>query len=123
MRFTIGFEKQDTDKLHEYWSEIINTQQWSEGRFTKSFEDKWSEYNKLYSIAFSSWGGGALAALEFFNVAGKTVLCPSNTFMATPLSVIKDGANVEFVDCNREDLCISLDDLKRKIDLFAPVAV
>jgi perosamine synthetase len=123
MKFTIGFEKEDTDQLHEYWSQIINAQQWSEGRFTKSFEDKWSEYNKLHSVAFSSWGGAALAALEFFNVAGKTVLCPSNTFMATPLSVIKAGANVEFVDCNREDLCLSLDDLKRKIDLFAPIAV
>jgi len=74
-------------------------------------------------VAFSSWGGAALAALEFFNVKGKTVLCPSNTFMATPLSVVKAGAEVEFVDCNKDDLCISLQDLKKKAAQHKPVAV
>src|SRR5262245_10572938 len=123
MKFTIGFEKEDSHRLHHYWQQIIDNQQWSEGQFTKLFEDKWSEYNERQSVAFSSWGAAALAALEFFNVRGKTVLCPSNTFMATPLSVVKAGGRVEFVDCNQSDLCMSLDDLRRKIDEFQPAAV
>ena len=122
MRFTIGFEKEDTERLYSHWNKIIETQQWSEGGFTKLFEEKWSAYNQSHSVAFSSWSGAALVALEFFNVAGKTVLCPSNTFMATPLSIIKAGGTVQFVDCNKEDLCLSLDDLRGKIDLFKPVA-
>jgi len=52
MKFTIGFEKEDTNKLHEYWNKIIETQQWSEGNFTKTFEEKWSEYNNAHSVAF-----------------------------------------------------------------------
>jgi dTDP-4-amino-4,6-dideoxygalactose transaminase len=123
MKFTIGFEKEDSVKLHQYWDEIIANQQWSEGKFTKRFEEKWEEYNGAHSVAFSSWGGAALAVLEFFNLKGKTVLCPSNTFMATPLSVIKVGGRVEFVDCNRSDLCMSFDDLKRKIEEYNPAAV
>jgi dTDP-4-amino-4,6-dideoxygalactose transaminase len=123
MKFTIGFEKEDTKKLHKMWDEIIETHKWSEGKFTQEFEEKWSLYNKIDSLAFSNWGGAALAALEFFNVKGKTVLCPSNTFMATPLSAVKAGANVEFVDCNKFDLCMNLDDLKNKIDEFNPTAV
>ncbi|MFC1807218.1 DegT/DnrJ/EryC1/StrS family aminotransferase, partial [Candidatus Omnitrophota bacterium] len=123
VKFTIGFEKEDTGKLHEMWDEIVETNKWSEGRFTKDFEEKWSVYNDVDSVAFSSWGGAALAALEFFNIRGKTVLCPSNTFMATPLSAIKAGANVEFVDCNKNDLCMSLEDLKEKIDKYNPAAV
>lgn len=123
MKFTIGFEKEDTKKLHDYWDEIIQSQQWSEGKFTKIFEEKWSEYNNAHAVAFSSWAGAALAALEFFNVRGKTVLCPSNTFMATPLSVLKAGGIVEFVDCNKEDLCLNVDDLKSKIEKYKPVAV
>ena len=43
--------------------------------------------------------------------------------MRVTLSVIKAGGNVEFVDCNRNDLCMSLDDLKVKIDLYRPIAV
>ncbi len=95
MKFTIGFEKEDTRKLHEYWDDIIENQQWPEGKFTGKFEEKWSEYNQLHSVAFSTWSEAALAVLEFFNVKEKTVLCTSNTFMATPLSVIKTGGKVE----------------------------
>lgn len=123
MRFTIGFEKSDVNKLHGYWDEIIANQQWSEGKFTKMFEEKWSGYNNAVSVAFSSWGGAALAALEFFNIKDKIVLCPSNTFMATPLSVIKAGGKVEFVDCNKDDLCMDLADLKNKIKQYKPAAV
>lgn len=123
MKFTIGFEKEDLKKLHGYWDEIIATNQWTEGKFMKAFEEKWARYNGLDSVSFSSWSGSALTALEFFNIKGKTVLCPSNTFMATPLSVIKAGGNVEFVDCNREDLCMSFDDLKEKVKKYKPAAV
>ncbi len=123
MKFTIGFEKEDTKKLHDYWDEIIKNQQWSEGKFTEEFEEKWAEYNRLHSVAYSSWSGAALAVSEYFNVNGKVVLCPSNTFMATPLSVIKAGGKIEFVDCNKEDLCLSFEDLKIKIEKYNPVAV
>jgi len=123
MKFTIGFEKEDTKKLHDFWDKILETQQWSEGKFTEDFEDKWSEHNSAYSVAFGSWGGAAMAALEFFNIKGQTVLSPSNTFMATPLSAIKAGNEVEFVDCNKEDLCLSYEDLKEKIDKYEPAAV
>jgi len=123
MKFNIGFDERDIKKLYGYFDEIISSKQWTEGKFTKMFEEKWSEYNELYSVAFSSWAGAALAALEFFNVKGKTVLCPSNTFMATPLVTVRAGANVEFVDCNKNDLCISFDDLRKKVELYKPVAI
>lgn len=123
MRFKIGFEKEDTKKLHEFWDEIIRSERWSEGKFVKMFEEKWAEYNNAYAVAFSSWAGAAMAALEFFNIKGKTVLCPSNTFIATPLSIIKAGGTVEFVDCNKDDLCMSVDDLRQKIDIYKPVAI
>ena len=123
MKFTIGFEKQDKTRLYRLWDEVIQSGAWAEGKFTRMFEEKWSEHNKLYSVAFSSWAGAALAALEFFNLKDKVVLCPSNTFMATPLSTLKAGAKVEFVDCNRNDLCLSLEDLKKKAQIYRPAAV
>ena len=123
MKFKIGFEDQDRKLLHEYWEKILDTDNWSEGHFTQLFEEKWAEYHSLHSVAFSSWGGAALAALEYFGIKDKTVLCPSNTFMATPLSAIKMGNKVEFVDCNKEDLCLSYNDLENKIDIYNPAAV
>jgi perosamine synthetase len=123
MRFTIGFDLDDRERVHRYWDEIFDTQQWTESKFTTLFEERWASWNGLPSLAFSSWSGAAQAALEYYKVQGKTVLCPSNTFMATPLSVVKAGARLEFVDCNREDLCLSFEDLKRKADKFRPAAV
>jgi dTDP-4-amino-4,6-dideoxygalactose transaminase len=63
-----------------------------------------------------------MAALEFCGVRGEAVLCPSNTFMATPLSVIKAGARPVFVDCNREDLCTSFADFEAKAERHRPRA-
>lgn len=123
MKFTIGFDKRDLATLHSYWDEIIQTNKWAEAKFTQLFEEKWGALNGLPSASFASWAGGALTALEYFKLKGKTVLCPSNTFMATPLSAVKAGCRVEFVDCNREDLCLSLEDLKRKVKEFNPAAV
>jgi dTDP-4-amino-4,6-dideoxygalactose transaminase len=73
-------------------------------------------------VATSSWAGGALAALHFAQVQGETVLCPSNTFMATPLAAIGAGAEVQFVDCNREDLCMSFADFERAAEQHKPRA-
>src|SRR5438445_589463 len=68
----------------------------------------------LPALALSGWAGGALAALEFAGVRGETVLCPSNTFAATALATLHAGARVEFVDCNRDDLCVSFADFERQ---------
>lgn len=122
-RFTIGFDRRDRARLHTMWDEIITSQRWSEGPFTERFETAWAAWNGVPSVAMSSWGGGAVAALEFIGVKGETVLCPSNTFAATPLSVVKAGGQVQFVDCNRDDLCMSFDDLVRKVDQHQPKAV
>ena len=105
-------------------TDFINTpnQRFTNGSKVKEFEEKWSEHNSLHASAFSSWGGAALAALEFYGIKNKTVLCPSNTFMATPLSIINSGGNVIFADSNKDDLCLSYDSLLKicKNHLYAP---
>ena len=88
----------------------------------EAFEQRWAEWNGLPSVGLSSWAGGALAALEFAGVGGERVLCPSNTFMATPLAALKAGARVEFVDCNRADLCMSFEDFEARAERTSPKA-
>ena len=120
--FAIGFDHRDRERLHALWDGILDDHQWSDGRLVKAFEEGWSAWNGLPSVATSSWTGSALAALEFFELRGKTVLCPSNTFMASPLAIRSAGANVEFVDCNRTDLCMSFEDFERKVREHRPAA-
>jgi perosamine synthetase len=121
-RFAIGFDERDRARVHALVDEVIDSGQWSEGPLTLRFETAWESWNRAPAVAFSGWGGGALAALHFAGVSGGTVLCPSNTFMATPLAAIRSGADVQFVDCNREDLCMSFADFEAKAERFAPKA-
>lgn len=122
-RFAIGFDQRDRARLHALWEQVFDSNQWSEGAMAAGFESAWSDWNGLGAVAFNGWTGAALAALEWARVRGETVLCPSNTFMATPLAAISAGARVEFVDCNRDDLCMSFDDLERKVHAHKPRAV
>jgi dTDP-4-amino-4,6-dideoxygalactose transaminase len=107
--FKIGFDLRDKKRVYEYWDDVFASQKWAEGKYTQLFEEKWAKWNGLPAVATSSWAGAAMACMEYFNLRGKKVLCPTNTFMATPLSVVKAGGEVVFADCNRTDLCLSYD--------------
>ena len=121
-RFAIGFDHRDRARLHALIDEVLDSERWSEASINQRFEAAWEEWNEAPAVALSSWAGGALAALDFAGVQGGTVLCPSNTFMATPLAAIRAGARVEFVDCNREDLCMSFADFEAKAERHRPRA-
>jgi perosamine synthetase len=121
-RFAIGFDHRDRARLHELWEQALDSERWSDGPITEAFETAWARWNGLPAVATSSWSGSALAALEYAGVRGETVLCPSNTFMATPLAVLAAGGHVEFVDCNRDDLCASYADFEEKLYRTRPKA-
>ncbi len=120
--FAIGFDPRDRARAHALWDEVIDSQQWSHGEMTRRFEEAWSAWNGAPSLALASWSGGAMAALEFAGVRGEAVLCPSNTFMATPLAIIAAGGRPVFVDCNRDDLCMSFEDFEAKVARHRPKA-
>jgi perosamine synthetase len=121
-RFAIGFDHRDRSRLHALIDEVLNSNRWSEADMVARFEAAWQAWNDAPAVSTSSWAGGALAALHFAGVQGETVLCPSNTFMATPLAAIRSGAEVQFVDCNRSDLCMSFADFEAKAEAFKPKA-
>ncbi|GAC1582048.1 MAG: DegT/DnrJ/EryC1/StrS family aminotransferase [Candidatus Dormibacteria bacterium] len=122
-RFAIGFDQRDRARLHGLIDEVLDSNRWSEADMNGRFEAAWEAWNNLPAVAMSSWAGGAMAALHFAGVGpGDTVLCPSNTFMATPLAAVRAGAGVRFVDCNREDLCVSFADFERAADQHKPKA-
>ncbi|MHB8691080.1 MAG: DegT/DnrJ/EryC1/StrS family aminotransferase [Solirubrobacteraceae bacterium] len=123
-RFAIGFDHRDRARFHALIDEILDSNRWSEATMTSRFEAAWEAWNGVPAVAASSWTGGAMAALHFALAGeqGATVLCPSNTFMATALAAIRAGASVEFVDCNREDLCMSFASFEEVAERVKPKA-
>ncbi len=121
-QFAIGFDKRDRYRLHELWDEVIDSGKWSHGPMNAAFESAWSAHNGAGAVAVSGWAGGALAALDFADVAGKPVLCPSNTFMATPLAILRAGGQPVFVDCRRDDLCLGFEAFEEAAERQKPAA-
>ena len=72
---------QNTSTLHEL--ELGELELVVTSEEAKRFEEKWSIHNSLNSLSFSSWAGAAQSVIEFYNLKNKTILCPSNTFIAT----------------------------------------
>lgn len=111
----IPFEEEYRKKFYELEEQIFDSNFWSEGKMQRTFEEKFGEYVKLGARAVSSGGAGLLAILEYVDVHGKDVIVPANTFWADARAVQLAGGNVIFADCNKEDLCLSLEDLKKKV--------
>lgn len=96
--------------------EVFDSGFLSEGVMVGRFEVEFArQVGGLECTAVANCGLGLWAVLERLGVRGREVVVPTNTFMATPLAARQAGARVVYADCNREDLCLSLDDLKRRI--------
>lgn len=111
----IPFESEYRKKFYELEEEIFDSNFWSEGSILQRFEKEFGEYIKLGARGVSNGGAGLLAILDYIDVKGKDVIVPANTFWADARAVKKSGGNVIYADCNRDDLCLSLEDLRQKI--------
>lgn len=111
----IPFEKEYRKKFYDLEEQIFDSNFWSEGKMIRTFEEKFGEYVKLGAKAVSSGGAGLLAILDYIDVRGKDVLVPSNTFWADARAVKLAGGNPVYADCNKNDLCMSFEDMKAKI--------
>ena len=101
------FEKEYRERFYQLLDEIFESNFWSDGKMTRTFEEKFEAFTGLNSCAVTSGGAGLLSILEYVGVRGKEVIVPANTFWATAQAAKKAGAAVVYADCNREDLCLS----------------
>ena len=111
----IPFEKEYREKFYELEEKIFDSNFWSEGEMQRRFEEDFGKYVKLGARAVSNCGSALYTVLEYVNVRGFDVLLPANTFWADARAVQMAGGHPIFVDRNKEDLCMSVEDLERKI--------
>lgn len=111
----IPFEEEYRKKFYQLEEKIFESNMWSEGQMLRDFEEKFGNYVKKEARGIADGGAGLLAILSYIDVRGKDVIVPSNTFWADAQAVKYAGGNPVFVDCNKNDLCMSLDDLKEKV--------
>ena len=110
----LPFEEEYRKKYYKLLDEVFESNFWSDGKMTRMFEEKFEEYTGLPSCAVTS-GGAGLSIFEYIGVRGYDVIVPANTFWATTQAAKMAGANIIYADCNKEDLCLSYEDLIRKV--------
>jgi perosamine synthetase len=82
----------------------------------EEFERMFSAYcGTKYAVGTNSGTSSIEAILRAIGVQGKTIIVPSNTYMATALAVIKAGGKVIFAECERDNLQMNPDDILRKL--------
>ena len=68
-----------------------------------------------YAVAVNSGTSAIEIPLRALNVEDKSIIVPTNTFMATPLAAIHAGAKVIFADISEKTLSIQADEIEKKI--------
>src|ERR687894_366811 len=87
------------------------------GKRVRGFESHLKDYLHVkHALAVNSGTSALHAALLAAGIGkGDEVLLPSFTFVATANSVVASGAKPVFVDINKSDYTMDMQDLKRKI--------
>jgi perosamine synthetase len=111
----IPFEPEYRRYYFALLEQVFDSNFLSDGPILRQFEREFGEYVGLPARAIANGGAGLLAILDYLDVRGQEVVVPANTFWATAQAVKKAGGKVVYADCNREDLCLSPDDLRRKV--------
>lgn len=111
----IYFTEKNINEYTQCVKDIVNTNWWSEGKYIKLFEETCEQYYDMHSIAVTNGGAALYLLYKYANVKGKDVIVPGNTFYATAAAAKMAGANVIYADCNKKDLCISYDDMIKKV--------
>ena len=122
----LEYTEQDIEFIKSGINEILTSGYLTMDQKVRDFEKQFSEFVGVkYAIGVNSGTSALEIILRALNVAGKSVVIPTITFMATPLAAIHAGAKVVFVDVDPNDLSIDPDDLQRKIrdDTLAVIAV
>jgi len=111
------FPTEDIESILKDTRAILQSGYLTLGKYTEKFEQMFANYiGTKYAIATSSGTSALEIALRCLGVKnGCEVIVPTNTFLASPNSVIFAGGKPIFADIDRKTLCIDLNDVLERI--------
>ena len=105
----------ETDEAHLL--EVMRSRVWSRGDVVTEFESRWAEtMGAKRCLALTNGTNALITALAQLNVgAGDEVILPAYTFIATPQSILMNGAIPVFCDIDPETYQLDPKKLEAKI--------
>lgn len=113
----IPFSEGDKRFINEKVNEVLDSGILTLGRYTKEFEELFCRFvDSRYAVATSNCTVALEIIIRSLGIEGKSIIVPTNTFIATAYAVMQSGNKVVFADSHRETLSLYPEDLKRRID-------
>lgn len=119
------FPEEDLPGILEQIAAVLRSGRLILGPRTRELEQEWARRaGTRHAVALSSCTAALEIAYRHARVAGREVVVPTNTFVATANAAISAGGRVVFADMDARDGCIDVDDaLGRLTTRTAAVAV
>lgn len=112
----LPYTREEIDFIRNGIAEVLGSGNLAMGEKVVQFEEMFAEFiGTRYAIATNSGTSSLEIILRVIGVENRSVIVPSNTFIATPFAVIHAGGKVVFADCQRENLQLDPQDIRRKI--------
>jgi len=112
----LNYSKSEKNFISSGVQEILSSGFLTMSKKIEHFEELFAKFVKVkYAVAVNSGTSALEIPLRALNVEGKSIIIPTNTFMATPIAAIHAGAKVIFSDVLENDLSIDPRELEKKI--------
>lgn len=113
----IPFSESDVQFLDQNWRQVISSGMLTLGTHTRRFEELFQEFTGgKYAIAVSNGTSALEVIIRALGIESKSIIVPTNTFLASALAVAHAGNKVVFADSDPQSLSLDVDDVARKID-------
>lgn len=119
----LNYSDDDIEYIQEGIKQILLSGYLTMADKVRSFESEFAQWvGAKYALGTNSGTSSLEIPLRAIGVEGKSVICPSNTFMATPIAAVHAGAKVVFVDSEVDYLQMSPESLKNALEQVTDVA-
>jgi len=111
------FPKGDIKMILKTIKSVLENRQVMQGKYVEEFERRFAKFvGAKYAIAVNSGTSALQGALNYFDIRGREVLVPVNTFLASANAVLFEGGIPIFVDINPTMLCIDVTKIEERIN-------
>ncbi len=112
----IPFSGADSRFITSGLDEILKSGSLTMGNYTRRFEEMFAAFAQArYAISCNSGTAAIELILRGLGIEGKSVIVPTNTFLATALAVLHAGNRVVFADSEPSTFALDLEDVKRRV--------
>lgn len=109
------FSAHDRKRIHAEVDSILD-QALSMGPNVRAFEEEFADrVGVRHAIAMNACTSALEAALLAHNVAGREIIIPAETFIATGMAVHLTGGVPVFAEISGATLCLDLEDVKKRV--------